>query len=169
MAEKEKKGKKESKELMKVEPARLLSPFEQMERQFEEFFRRPFSLLSQPTWWPARRIFGAEEFAPSVDIYEEDGDVVVKAELPGMKKEDISIDLTDHTITISGEKKEEEKVEEKNFYRHERFYGSFVRSFDIPTDVKADEAKAKFKDGVLEVRLPKTEEAKQKVKKVAIE
>ncbi|MEW5746695.1 MAG: Hsp20/alpha crystallin family protein [Nitrospirota bacterium] len=169
MAEKEKKAKKESGALMKAEPARPLSPFEQIERQFEEFFRRPFSLLNQPTWWPARRIFGAEEFAPSVDIYEEDGDVVMKAELPGLKKDDISVDITDHTITISGEKKEEEKIEEKNFYRHERFYGSFTRSFDIPTEVKADEVKAKFHDGVLEVRLPKTEEAKQKAKKVAIE
>lgn len=169
MAVKEKEAKKESKEVMKAEPARPLSPFEQIERQFDEFFRRPFSLLSQPTWWPARRIFGAEEFAPSVDIYEENGDVIMKAELPGMKKDDISVDITDHTVTISGQKKEEEKVEEKSFYRHERFYGSFVRSFEIPTEVKAEEAKAKFQDGVLELRLPKTEEAKKKTKKIAIE
>jgi HSP20 family protein len=169
MAEKEKKAGREARELMKAEPARLLSPFEQLERQFEELFRRPFSLLSQPTWRPARRGFVADEFAPSVDIYEEDGSVVMKAELPGMKKDDISVDITDSTITISGEKKGEEKVEDKNFYRHERFYGSFVRSFDIPTDIKADEVKAKFHNGILEVRLPKTEEAKQKAKKVAIE
>lgn len=161
------KQKEESRELAR-KPARALSPFEQMERQFEEFFRRPFSMLGQP-WWPARGIFETEEMAPSVDIFEEGDDIVLKAELPGMGKKDVSVNLTDHIITISGEKKKEEKTEEKNFYRLERSYGSFSRSFELPADVKADQVKAKFHDGLLEVRLPKTEEARRKAKSVPIE
>lgn len=162
------RSKQESKEVAKKESARALSPFEHLERQFEEFFRRPFSMINQP-WWPARRVFEQEEIIPSVDIFEEGSDIVLKAELPGIDKENISVDLTDHIITISGEKKKEEKVEDKNFYRVERSYGSFTRSFELPSDVKADQVKAKFHDGVLEIRLPKTEEAKQKAKSVPIE
>ncbi|MEW6109551.1 MAG: Hsp20/alpha crystallin family protein [Nitrospirota bacterium] len=161
-------GKKESKELTKSEPARALSPFEEMERRFEEFFRRPFSLLG-PSWWPRLRMPEMEEFTPSVDIFEEGDEVVVKAEIPGMKKEEIEVNLTDNTVTISGEKKKEEKVEKKGYYRLERSFGSFKRTFQMPTEVQTDKAKAKFKDGVLEVRAPKTEEAKKKEKKILIE
>jgi HSP20 family protein len=94
---------------------------------------------------------------------------VVKAELPGMKKEDIDVSLTEDTITISGEKKKEEKIEKKDYYSLERSYGSFKRSFSLPAEVQTEKASAKFKDGVLEIRIPKTEEAKKKEKKVLIE
>lgn len=161
-------AKKETKELVKTEPTRALSPFEEMERMFEEFFRRPFSLIG-PSWLPRFGLLEREEISPTVDIFEEGGDVVVKAELPGMKKEDIDVNITDDTITISGEKKKEEKVEKKNYYRLERSHGSFTRSFRMPTEVQTDKAKANFKDGVLEVRIPKTEEAKKKEKKIPIE
>lgn len=164
MAQKESKAKEGSQAPAKAEPARALSPFELMERQFENLFGRPFSM-----WSPIRRFITPEAFAPSVDIYEEDGNVVLKAELPGVSKEDVEVNLTDHLLTISAEKKKEEKVEEKNFYRQERYYGSFTRSFEIPTEVQADQVKAKFQDGVLEVRLPKTEEAKKKAQKVPVE
>ena len=114
--------KKETKELTKKEtlPA-LISPFEEMEKRFNEFFRRPFSLVG-PSWWPGLRMPEMEEIAPKVDIFEEGGDVVVKAELPGMKKEEIDVNITNDKITISGEKKQEEKVEKKNYYRFERSY-----------------------------------------------
>lgn len=158
--------KKEAKVPAKVEPARLHWPFEGVEERFEDFLRRPFSLAGS-AWWPGLKEVGGE-IAPSIDIFEEGDDVVVKAELPGMKKEDIEVDLSGDAITISGEKKEEEKVERKGYYRHERSYGSFARSFTLPSEVRADEAKAEFKDGVLEIRVPKTEEARKKVRKVAI-
>jgi HSP20 family protein len=161
-------AKKTSKELVKVEPAKAISPFEEIERRIEDFFRRPFSLLG-PTWWPRLRFPEIEEISPSVDIFEEGDDVVVKAELPGMKKEDIEVKLTDNTITISGEKKKEEKVEKKDYYRLERSYGSFCRAFSLPAEVQTDKAKAQFKDGILEVRIPKSEEAKKKEKKLMIE
>ena len=161
-------AKKESKELVKAEPTRQLSPFEEMEKRFEEFLRRPFSLLG-PSWFPRLRMPEMEELSPTVDIFEDASDVVVKAELPGMKKEDIDVKLTEGAITISGEKKKEEKIEKKNYYRLERSFGSFSRSFNLPAEVQTDKAKAQFKDGILEVRVPKTEEAKQKEKKVSIE
>lgn len=161
-------AKKEKKELAKVEPRRAISPFEYMEKRFEDFFKRPFSLMG-PSWWPKFRLPDLEEISTTVDIYEEGGDVVIKAELPGMKKEDIDVNISGDTITISGEKKKEEKIEKKNYYSMERSYGSFTRTFRIPAEVHTDKAKANFKDGVLEVRVPKTEEAKKKEKKVAIE
>lgn len=161
-------AKKTSKAIVKVEPSKALSPFEELERRIEDFFRRPFSIFG-PTWWPRLRLPEFEEITPSVDIFEEAEDVVVKAELPGMKKEDIEVKLTDNTITISGEKKKEEKVEKKDYYRLERSYGSFCRTFSLPVEVQTDKAKAQFKDGILEVRIPKSEEAKRKEKKLLIE
>ncbi|MGQ9570845.1 MAG: Hsp20/alpha crystallin family protein [Thermodesulfovibrionales bacterium] len=160
--------KKKSKELVKVEPTKAVTPFEEMERWFDEFFRRPFSLL-RPSWFPRIGFPEIEEVTPTVDVFEEGDDVVVKAELPGMGKEDIDVKVTDDLITISGEKKKEEKVEKKNYYRMERSYGSFTRTLRLPTEVQTEKATAKFKDGVLEVRIPKTEEAKKKEKKVLIE
>ena len=110
-----------------------------------------------------------EGVSPNVDIFEEGDNFVVKAEIPGMKKEDIEVNLTADMITISGEKKKEEKIEKKDYYRVERSYGSFRRSFRLPKEVQADKAKASFKDGILEVKVPKTEEAIKKEKKVLIE
>jgi HSP20 family protein len=93
----------------------------------------------------------------------------MKSEMPGMSKEDVEVNLTDDTITISGTKKKEEKVEKKDYYHLERSFGSFKRSFALPSEVQSDKAKASFKDGVLEVTIPKSEEAKKKEKKLKIE
>jgi HSP20 family protein len=161
-------SKQESKEIVKKEHARAMSPFEEMERRFEDLIRRPFSHM-EPSWWPRFRMPEMEELSPRVDIFEEGDNFVVKAEVPGLKKEEIEVNLTDDMITISGEKKKEEKVEKKDYYRMERSYGSFTRSFRLPKGVQTDKAKATFKDGVLEVKVPKTEEAKKKEKKVPIE
>ena len=94
---------------------------------------------------------------------------MVKAELPGMDKENIEVNLTDHTLTIKGEKKKEDEVKEENYYRCERSYGSFLRTVELPKDVHADKVKASFKNGILEVRMPKTEEAKSKEIKVKVD
>jgi HSP20 family protein len=162
------KGKKTEKKA--IEPYRQsawLSPFERMEDLFEDFFRRPFggrSLIpTLPRWF--------EEMgpSPSIDIYEEGDDVVVKTELPGMDKKDIDVNLSENRITISGEKKKEEKVDKKNYYRLERSHGSFSRTFTLPAEVQTDKAKASFKKGILEVRIPKTEQARKRVQKLKIE
>ncbi len=163
------KDKKEE-SIMKSGSARAVSPFDEVERWFEDVFSRPFSAFG-PSWWPSRSsgLTGIEAIPPSVDIYRESGNVVVKAEIPGMKKEDIDVKITDDTITISGEKKKEEKVEKRDYYRYERSEGSFSRSFRLPEGAETDKVKAKFKDGVLEIRVPLSEEAKKKEQKIAIE
>lgn len=147
-------------------PTGWLAPFERMEEMFDEFFRRPLGR----TIWPALpRMLEEVTPAPMVDIFEEGDTIVVKSELPGMTRADIEVNLTNDTITLSGEKKKEEKIEKKNYYRMERSYGSFRRSFALPAEVQTDKAKASFKDGVLEVRIPKTEAAKKKEHKIKIE
>ncbi|RJQ15054.1 MAG: Hsp20/alpha crystallin family protein [Nitrospiraceae bacterium] len=158
------KVKKERGELEPYRPFGWVSPFERMDEFIDEFFRRPFGR----TLWPRPMI---EEMAPSpsVDIFEEGDDIILKTELPGMTKDDIEINLTDDTITLSGEKKKEEKIERKNYYRLERSFGSFSRSFTLPAEVQSDKAKASFKSGVLEVRVPKSEEARKKEVKIKIE
>jgi HSP20 family protein len=93
----------------------------------------------------------------------------VKAELPGMSKSDIEVTVSDSTLTLKGEKKKEEEVKEKEYYRCERAYGSFLRTVDLPAEVKAEGVKAIFKDGVLEIRLPKSEKAKQKEVRVQVQ
>ena len=168
------KAKKTTKAVTKVEPTKALSPFKEMEKRFEvmekqieDFIRRPFSFL--PSWMPMMKTHRMEEFAPSIDVLTEGDEVVVKAELPGLKKEDIDITLTEDTITISGEKKKEEKINKKDYHSIERSYGSFKRTFSLPSEVQAERASAKFKDGVLEIKIPKTEEAKKKEKKIMVE
>lgn len=92
----------------------------------------------------------------------------MKDELPGIKKEDVEVNLVGANLRIKGEKKEHKEVKKDDYYRRERSYGSFLRTIALPCDVKDDEIKASFKDGVLEIRMPKTEEAKRKLISVKI-
>jgi len=117
--------------------------------------------------------FGEEEMAqgawiPAVDIYETKESIVLNVELPGVTKEDISLEVKDSTLTIRGEKKLEKNVKEENFHRMERTYGSFTRAFTLPSTVQQDKVKAKFRDGILEIMLPKAEEARPKQIKVDV-
>ncbi|UCH81826.1 MAG: Hsp20/alpha crystallin family protein [Nitrospiraceae bacterium] len=147
-------------------PSGWFAPFERMEEMFDEFLRRP---LGHSIWPSLPRMLEEMGPVPMVDIYEEGDHVIVKSDLPGLSKEDLDINLTEDTITLSGEKKKEEKVEKKDYYRLERSFGSFKRSFRLPTEVNTSKAKATFRDGVLEVKIPKTETAKRKEHKVKIE
>jgi HSP20 family protein len=106
-------------------------------------------------------------WSPPVDIHETDDSFVVSADLPGLNKQDIEIDVEDNTITIKGEKKFEEKVSRDKYIRVERTYGTFVRSFSLPQNVDSKKIKATFKDGILDLTLPKREEAKPK--RIAVE
>ena len=163
----EKANETESKAVARRRPFTDLSHWERdMERMFEDFWGRRMR-----PWWPERWSMPAvlEISPPVVDFLEEKDEIVVKAELPGMDKDNIEVNLTDHTLTIKGEKKKEEEVKEENYYKSERFYGSFMRTLELPTDVHSDKVKASFKNGVLEVRLPKTEQAKAKETKVKID
>jgi len=98
----------------------------------------------------------------ALDLYEDANNVYVKAELPGMKKEDIDLSLHDGCLSISGERKSESSHEGAEIYRAERFFGRFQRTVTLPTSVAADKVKAQYKDGILTVTLPKSEDAKPK-------
>jgi HSP20 family protein len=108
-------------------------------------------------------------WSPAVDIVETDDQVVLKAELPDMKREDISITFENSTLTIRGERKLDETVKRENYQRLERFYGQFSRSFTLPATIDASGITASYKDGVLTIRLPQREEAKPKQIEVAVE
>jgi len=103
-----------------------------------------------------------EGWFPAVDLYEDKDNLVVRAEVPGMKKEDIEISLHDGYLTLSGERKGEEKSETAEKYRSERWLGRFHRTISLPCRVEADKIKATYTDGILTVNLPKAEEAKPK-------
>lgn len=108
------------------------------------------------------------EWAPCIDVAETGEEIVVTAELPGIKQEEVDITIADDTLTIKGKKKEEQEVRKENYHRIERSYGSFQRSISLPTSVQADKAKASYKDGVLYVTIPKVEEAKPKQIKIDV-
>jgi HSP20 family protein len=107
-------------------------------------------------------------WTPALDVYEDKDNYTVKAELPGMKKEEIEVSLHEGTLSISGERKSESKHEDAEVYRAERFFGRFQRTVSLPSAVAADKVKAAYKDGVLTITLPKTEEAKPKHIDVAV-
>ena len=157
---------KGTKELVKSE-RRLLSPFEEMERWFGNVWARPYPLFRSPLW--SGRSTKTEELLPSVDVYEEGNELVVKTDLPGVRKEDLQIDITHNLMTISGRKEREEKVESEHYYRFERAHGSFSREFELPDGMDTEKARAHYENGVLEVRIPKSEEAAGKSRKITID
>lgn len=97
---------------------------------------------------------GTELWVPQVEVTQQGNELVVRADLPGMKKEDIQVDITDDEVTLSGERRREEETEKGGLYRSERSYGFFTRSIRLPEGAMTDQAKAAFKDGVLEIRMP---------------
>jgi HSP20 family protein len=135
---------------------------EEMGRYFEDVFGRPFL----PAAWsrvPTEDLV----WAPSIEVIEKEDKFLVKAELPGVKEEDINISLSGNVLTIEGEKKTESEVNTKGYYYSESAYGSFSRSMTIPSTIDANKIEANFDNGVLEINLPKTPEVKPKKIKVA--
>ena len=151
-------------ELQKA-PSRGLRPFEEMERMFDEFlgrsWLRPLRLERMPEL--ARMWEGS---LPKLDVIDRDNEVVVKAEVPGVKKEDLEISVTGDLFTIKGQTKREEKEEKGDYYRSEVSQGSFSRTVTLPAMVDEAGAQAQLKDGVLEVTLPKTEKSKKRAIKI---
>ena len=123
-------------------------------------FDRLFDRFLPDFPWRGDVLEGA--WAPRVDIAETNGELKVVAELPGMKRNDVSVRIENNVLTLKGEKKQEEEKKGTNYYRIERRYGTFTRSFALPNTVDTNKVKAAFKDGVLTITLPKTEEAKGK-------
>lgn len=137
----------------------------EMERIFNEVFERTPFFGREPEIEP---IEYRRAWTPACDVYETDKEIVVKANLPGVSKDNVEVIVTEDAITIKGQAKEETEVKEKNYYRRELNYGAFQRVIPLPVAVKSDEAKATFKDGILEIRAPK-QEVSPKGRKINIE
>ena len=126
-----------------------------------ESIREAMDRALEETYWPTGRRSGIEALRVlPVDMYETDSDVIVRTAVPGVKPEDIQINVTGNLLSIRAERKEEEQVKRENVYRHEIHAGQFYRELALPTTVNADQAEATFANGVLTLRLPKTEQAK---------
>ena len=114
------------------------------------------------------RFFGGMS-SPRVDVYQIDTDVVVKAEIPGITKEDLNVYVDENSIRLSGQSKRDNEYKDEHVYRTERFYGSFSRTIPLPVEIKSDQAKAEYKDGILSITVPKVEPAKSKGKRIDIQ
>lgn len=140
-------------------PQRTMTPFDEMERMFESFF--PSGLLrpmrTAPLW--GEMAPGAK--VPPVDIIDREEDIVLRAEMPGIDKDSIDVSMSDNSVTIRGSSGHEEKESEENFYRCEISRGAFSRTVALPAEVDGDKTKATFKEGVLELTMPKVERAKR--------
>ncbi|MDP1683239.1 MAG: Hsp20/alpha crystallin family protein [Burkholderiales bacterium] len=138
------------KELQKVTPVSALSPFDEMERMFENLLQRSWM---RPLWKDMEMPLKGK--MPSMDVIDQDENVLVRAEVPGVDKKDLDISVTENTLTLKGKTSHEEKEEKGDFYRCEISRGAFSRTVTLPHEVDADKAKAAFKDGMLELTLPK--------------
>jgi len=133
-------------------------------RGFDDLQSEMNRLFDWADWRHGRDADGA--WMPAVDVYEEGDNFHIHADLPGLKRDEIDITVDGKTLTISGEKKSERETKDDSYYCAERFYGKFTRSIDLPSSVDTSKIEAKYKDGVLEVSLPKTEEARPKQIKI---
>ncbi len=133
-----------------------------LQKEINRLFETSFSRLPQ-------RFISEESFAPAIDLYEDENEYVVEAELPGLKQDEIKVSVEDDILTISGEKKREKEVKEENLYRSERFYGKFERQIVLPQNTDKENIKASYKNGVLKVVIPKKEEAKPKKVDIKVE
>jgi HSP20 family protein len=138
--------------LTRWEPVReMMTLREAMDRLFDDAFTRPFSIRDG---WSAS--------TPAVDMYQTDDEVVVKASLPGIKADEVQINVTGDVLTLKGEVKHEEEKNDRSWHIREQRWGSFQRSVALPTNVVSDKAKAEFENGILVITLPKAEEVKPK-------
>lgn len=148
-------------ELQKTQPARALSPFEEMDRMFDHYFRRSWMRPWRFEWPSFPELALPEMKLPKVDVVDREAEVVVKAEVPGVEKKDIDISVGEDSVTIKGSTSHEEKEEKGDYYRREISRGAFLRTVALPATVDGAKAKASFKDGMLELTIPKTEKAKR--------
>lgn len=136
---------------------------EDMSQRLNRIFGRSLAQRDQGS-----ETFKVADWSPAVDVSETDQEYLIKAEIPEVKKEDVKVTVQDGMLTISGERRQEKEEKGKRYHRIERSYGSFMRSFDLPDNVDEASVKAEFKDGLLSLRLPKTEKAKPKAIEVKL-
>ena len=156
------KEKRETKELAPREEKAMIAatPFSfmrrfatDMERLFEEFQGFRFPSLFGREFFPFTREFEHVGWVPEIEVLQNEGNFIVRADLPGMKKENVKVEITENVLTLSGERKEEKEEKREGYYRSERSYGSFYRQIPLPEGAKTETAKAEFNDGVLEVTM----------------
>jgi HSP20 family protein len=140
---------------------RARSPFElmshlsqQMDRLFEDFWGSPFPSSAPARWHDWERSESLASWMPAVEVHQHDGEIVVRADLPGMKKDDVKVEIEDQTLVIQGERRQGCEEDREGHYRSECRYGSFYRAIALPKDVDPDDVRAEFEHGVLEVRVP---------------
>ncbi len=157
-------------------PTRVGHPFaflddfsSHMDHMFDDPFGAHFPRIYRPLFRRASLSEAGTTWAPQIDVFERDKRLVTKVDLPGMKKEDVKVEVTDGHLAISGERKNESEETKSSLYRCERSYGSFYRAVPLPEGVKLDEALAKGTEGVLEVSIPLSAQPDAKVRKVDIE
>jgi len=153
--------------LTRWEPLHRWNPW----RELEDMEKRLSTIFGRTPMAPSgekKETIAVTEWSPLVDISEDEKEYVIKAELPDMKKEEIKINVHEDVLSISGERKYEKEEKGKKYHRVERAYGSFMRSFTLPEDADGSKVNAEYKDGVLNVRLPKSEKAKPKTIEVKI-
>lgn len=147
--------------IVRWEPFReLLSTQDRFNQLFNQTFSQAFDSEGQE--------LGSRVWAPAVDIFENDHNLVISAELPGVDPKDVEVRVENNTLHIKGERKFEKSTNEGNYHRVERSYGSFSRSFTLPSTVSAENAQAEYKDGILTLKLAKREEAKPKTIKIEV-
>lgn len=147
-------------EVQKAPSGHVATPLDEMERMFGRIF--PGGWLRPMQWdWPSWGVL-PELKTPAIDVIERDDEILVRAELPGIDKKDIDVSVSDSSLTLRGSKREEVKEEKGEFYRHEITEGAFTRTVTLPAPVDSEQAKATFKDGLLELHLPKTEKARRR-------
>jgi HSP20 family protein len=121
---------------------------DEMDRMFEDFG------LGRRAIRPMSRETGAEIWAPDVEVYQKNNELTIRADLPGLRRDEVTVEVSDDAVTIQGDRKREHEEEREGFYRSERSYGSFYRIIPLPEGAMTDQAKANFKDGVLEITMP---------------
>jgi HSP20 family protein len=131
----------------------MFSLSDQMNRMFDGFFYPTTGDDEKMSRWNGN---------PAVDIYDNDDHIVIKAEIPGVDKKDITVDIKDGVLTLKGERSSDNEERKENFYRRERTFGKFERAFTVPAEVDLDKIKADYKDGVLKIEIPKPKEHKPK-------
>lgn len=162
------KDKKETKELVKKEemPVAAATPFSfmrrfatDMERLFEDWEGFRFPSLFGREFFPFTREFETVGWVPEIEVLQQNGEFIVRADLPGMNKENVQVEINDNVLTLSGERREEKEEKHEGFYRSERRYGNFYRQIPLPEGAKTETATAEFKNGVLEITMqaPKKE------------
>lgn len=144
--------------------ARRWEPFRDLDEEMERFFEEwPFR------WHPwTRRALAMREWAPRLDMFDREDRVIVKAELPGVDREDIDISVASGVLTIKGERKAEEEVKNEDYYCCERYRGSFYRAIQLPADLDTEKIEASYENGVLEITLPKVPEVTPKKISVSV-